>query len=197
MSNDFIEELKKLINFGIDGGEILSFEERKERMSSFRNDLSVDKYMNLFLSISNYLLSSEVSSLEKDEVIKYLLGFIRNFSIIENNISKLPVVIQNLYNSHINLFDILLAFDYIYTNDYTAIKFFEDTMLRYLDFLENPINEFYINNYFSYISKFNNKIIDYLNKVDINGIKHSDNIGDSKIIELLNKKIDELIKNRS
>jgi len=195
-NNDYVTQLNTLINFGIPDGLELSREERISRMKEFRDTLSYEKYEELFKEIEEYLLNEKVSLLDKDTTLTTLLEFIRSYPILEDNINKFSITIQQFYNNFIDFRRLLILFEQLYYFDITRPLEFEEIMNSYFEYLDNPQNELFIHIYYSKIEKFNKSILDYLNKTDFNGIKHIDNINNPELISLLKSKINDLNQNR-
>ena len=196
MDNNYVKILNNLINFGIDENEELTREERFKRMQDFRNSLSYEKYESLFIDIEKYLLNENVSLQDKDITLTTLLELIRSYSVFEDNVDKFPINIQQIYISFINFRRLLILFEQVYYSEITRIIDFEEVMNSYMDYLDSPENELFINICFSKIENFNSNILDYLNKEDCNGIKHIDNINNPELINLLKTKINGLQNNR-
>lgn len=196
MTSSFVTELKTLINFGIRNTEKLTPGERRNRMASFRKEVSIDKYRDLFNSLQDYFLNEEVPSEEKSDVIILTIEFIRYFPALEDNITFLPSIIQKLYSCHMNLYKIMFMFEYLESREFTCINDFNTIMLDYLDYLDNSENDFYIHNCYSKIKDFNDKIFGYLNKCDYNGIRHRDNINKPELISQLESKFNQLDESR-
>lgn len=115
---------------------------------------------------------------------------------MEENIDKLPESIQMLYNSHQKLSRIIISFEYIKGLEFTADGLFEKTMMSYMNFLENSINDFYVNNYYSKIDQFNKMISTYLDTPDFTGKKHKDNINNPNLLSNLERIIFSLEESR-
>lgn len=195
-NKDYIKILNTLINFGIEENEELTREERFKRMQDFRSNLCYEKYEYLFLELDEYLFNENVSLSSKDTTLTTLLEFIRSYPILENNIDKFPINIQNFYNNFIDFRRILILFEQIYYCDITKTTDFADVMNMYFDFLDDLANELFIHICYLKIENLNKSILDYLNKTDFNGIKHIDNINNPELINLLKTRISDLQNNR-
>lgn len=195
-NNNYVKILNNLINFGIDENEELTREERFKRMQDFRNSLSYEKYESLFIDIEKYLLNENVSLQDKDTTLTTLLELIRSYSIFEDNVDKFPINIQQIYISFMDFRKLLILFEQVYYSDITRSIDFEEVMNSYMNYLDSPENELFINICFSKIENFNSNILDYLNKKDYNGIKHIDNINNPELINLLKTKINGLQNSR-
>ena len=195
-NNNYVKILNNLINFGIDENEELTREEKFKRMQDFRNSLSYEKYEFLFIDIEKYLLNENVSLQDKDTTLTTLLELIRSYSIFEDNVDKFPINIQQIYISFMNFRRLLILFEQVHYSEITRIIDFEEVMNSYMDYLDSPENELFINVCFSKIENFNSNILDYLNKKDYNGIKHIDNINNPELINLLKTKINGLQNKR-
>ncbi len=187
--NNYEVELKNLINFGIKDSEELTREERIKRMTSFRNSLSIQKYANLFQNISEDLLNDKID--DKGKVIDLLIEFIRSYSVLEDNIEKMPKLIITLYKSHMNLIRLIISLELIENLEFVVPKPFTETALNYLDYLDNEENQLYINYNYEKIAKFNKRLFQYLEKKDENNCLYQNSI-DNDLINTLNSKLNSL-----
>lgn len=73
MYDYIVKKLKNLINFNISDDEQILPHERIKRMDSFRRELSVEKYSDLFNLINVYLLNEEMVDKDKCEIVGLLL----------------------------------------------------------------------------------------------------------------------------
>ncbi len=187
--NNYEVELKNLINFGIKDSEELTREERIKRMTSFQNSLSIQKYANLFQNISEDLLNDKID--DKGKVIDLLIEFIRSYSVLEDNIEKMPKLIITLYKSHMNLIRLIISLELIENLEFVVPKPFTETALNYLDYLDNEENQLYINYNYEKIAKFNKRLFQYLEKKDENNCLYQNSI-DNDLINTLNSKLNSL-----
>lgn len=191
MTNKYIKELKKIINFGIDEEEILTNEERIRKSELFNSNFDYKNYLSLLSDIQSLLLS-DISITEKEEIIKNVLDFICTYVNVEENVEQLPIIIKSVYYSYYNLSSLVILIEDIFNDEYTNVIDFEDVVIKYMDFLESIENEFYIHNCYSNINKFNQMLLNYLKKTDFDGVKHEDNINNPELINLLKIKINNL-----
>lgn len=168
MTNNYINILNKLINFDISNNEELTIEERRRQIKEFRNSLSYEKYSNLFNELENYILNEEIDMLEKESVIYLIIEFIRSFPILEDNINSFPSNIKLLYKSFIEYKDINLLFEQVYYTDICMVFDYIDVVNRYLDFLDKPSNELFIHYCYSKVLSLNKKLLEYLDKKEMN-----------------------------
>lgn len=194
--NNYVKILKTLINYGIEDNEVLKSDERLKRILEFKDDLSYQKYENLFLEIENYLLDSEVTMTDKDVVITNLLEFIRLYPKIENNFNSFPNTILNIYKSFMDLNGICVTFESIDRWEITMVVDFENFANMYFEYLDKKENELFIHLCYSKIESLNNRIINYLNKKDFNDVKNIDNINNPELIGMINSRIDSLKNGR-
>lgn len=196
MINKLLNEIKLIINFGIDESEIISREDKINRMKQFRETLSVEKYYDLFLGIQNSLLDEKVLESEKDLLISEFLNLLSYYTTLQESYEKFPellkqiFIFQNLYKRLCILMEVINDYDVPMPLD------FEEILLDYFDFLENPDNEFFIHNCYSKIDIFNKIILDYLNKKDYNNKKFEDSINKPELISLFKTKINEIVQSR-
>lgn len=95
-----------------------------------------------------------------------------------------------------NLNRLMILFEQIYYSDVCVPSEYERIVNEYFNYLDSLDNELYIHYCYSRIALFNNKLIEYLNKTDYNGVKHKDNINDPELISLLKSKINNLNNQR-
>ena len=194
---NYVNELNKLINFGISLNEDLTIEDRRNRIKEFRETLSYEKYSKLFNELENYILDNEIASDEKEKVIFLVLEFIRSFTRLEDNIDLFPNNIKILYNSFNEYNAIYILFEYIYYNDVCMVADYLNIVERYLSFLENPIHELFIHECYSRITILTESMINYLDKTDFNGVKHRDTINNHELENRLKEKLDNLNNSRN
>lgn len=195
-NNQYVKLLNNIINFGIDEKEELTIEERKQRIENFRNSLSYEQYEELFLKIEDYLFNIKEGLQSKEAVLNKLLEIINSCTVFENNISKFPISIQKIYMSYMQFRRLLILFDMIYSCEFTRVFDFEELMMSYINYLDSFENELFIHLNFSRIKKFNNNILEYLNKKDFNGIKHIENINNKELINTIKNRIASFQNNR-
>ena len=196
MINEILKEINLIIDFGISKSEKLTREERISRMQKFREELSVEKYSDLFIKIENTLLDDEVLVEEKDLLISEFLNMLSYYVTLQESYEKFPELLKQIFISH-NLYKRLCILMKV-INDYDVPMplDFEEILLDYFDFLENPDNEFFIHNCYSKIDIFNKIILDYLNKKDYNNKKFEDSINKPELISLFKTKINEIVQSR-
>lgn len=182
MTNNYLKKLTILINFGLEANINYTQEEKYKVMSSLRNSVSIAKYQDFFNELQNYLLNNDIKSEEKDLIINKIIEFISLYPSLYQHVEKLPILITKIYyiDEILNRFTIL--FEQIENLEITVIKGFQDITKRYLEFLNNEDNSYYIHNCYSKIEKFNNKLLDYLNRKDSNGVRNEININNPELI---------------
>ena len=193
--NKYLKKLYELYNFGIKNGEELSPSERSIRISEFKENLSYENYSDLFNDITNYLLDENVVSEEKSEIINMLLEVIKYFPKFSNDIKKFPSLINELYAINEKLFYMFFEFGNLETIEICSPVVFEKTTLNYINFLEDPVNEFYVHNYYGKIENYNNRLLKYLDRIDYDG-KEFKTLINPEVIEILKTKINVLSRER-
>ena len=196
MINEILKEIKIIINFGILDNEKLTREERMARMKRFREELSVEKYSDLFVKIENMLLDDKILVDEKDLLASEFLNLLSYYTSLQDNYDKFPPLLKQLFESH-NLYKRLcILLEVISSYEFATPKDFEQIILDYFDFLENPSNEFYVHYCYSKIDKLNKMILEYLSRKDFENRTFEDVINNPELIESFKNKMNELSNTR-
>lgn len=192
MINEILKEINLIIDFGISKSEKLTREERISRMQKFREELSVEKYSDLFIKIENTLLDDEVLVEEKDLLISEFLNMLSYYVTLQESYEKFPSLLKQLFLSHSSYKRLCILMEAINDYEFAARSNFEEILLDYFEFLENPNNEFYIHYCYSKIDNFNKVILGYLEKRDLDNRKFEDVINNPELIQVFKVKISEL-----
>jgi len=196
MKNKIVEKLKLLLNFGISDSENLTNEDRVNRMQEFRKTLTVEYYYDFFQEVQEFIINENISVEDKGEIILLTLRFVNDYVPLRENISKLPEIIIKLNESNEIFNRIMFYLQELVSSEVTKPYLFEEGIKLYFDFLDNPINEFFIHNCYSRIDEFNKKILKYLDTMDIDGNLHKDIINNPELIATLKERIDILENSR-
>ena len=196
MPNHFIQVLNNLLNFGVREDEVLSSQERIKIVKSFKDNFHIEDYLSFFNDLEKYILNEKVSYEEKEKVIILLMRLLSSSWRLEDNISMLPVTIITIYNSYISFLNINILFEEINNSEVTYVEELKYILLIYMDFLDNPINESFIQNVFSKIKHFNEILQGYLDSENIYGIKHKNDIDNDDLLLLLGKTFGNLNSSR-
>lgn len=192
MTYNYIDKLNTLINFGISNEELLTHEERKVRLHDFRSTLSYEKYSDLFNELESYILNEENDFLEKEQVIYSLIEFIRSFPKLEDNIELFPNSIKTLYNGFIEYKNLCVLFEQVYYSDICMIVDYNDIVNSYLEFLDKPLNDLFIHYCYSKVIELNKRLIDYLDKTEMTGMKNRDVINNPELENTLKESLNIL-----
>lgn len=189
MKNNYINKLNTLINFGISNEENLTHEERRVRLSEFRENLSYEKYSDLFNELESYILNEENDFLEKEQVIYSLIEFIRSFPKLEDNIDLFPITIKSLYKGFIEYKNLNILFEQVYYSDICMVVDYNNIVNSYLEFLDKPCNDVFIHYCYSKVIELNKRLVDYLDKTEMNGMKNRDIINNSELENTLKENL--------
>lgn len=192
MKNNYINKLNTLINFGISSEENLTHEERRVRLKDFRNNLSYEKYSDLFNELESYILNEENDFLEKEQVIYSLIEFIRSFPKLEDSIDLFPITIKSLYKGFIEYKNLSILFEQVYYSDICMVLDYNDIVNEYLVFLDKPCNDVFIHYCYSKVVELNKRLIDYLDKTEMNGMKNRDVINNPELENVLKENLNLL-----
>lgn len=196
MKNNYREILKTLINFGISNTEELPIDERRKRVKEFRDNLSYEKYSDLFTNLEAYILNNDINLIEKEEVISLIIELIRAYSKFEDNIELFPNTIKLLFKNYNDFNRLKILFEQVYYSDICMIIDYTNIVYDYLDFLDNSSNELFIQYCYSKILDFNEKLIIYLDKTESTGIKHRDIINNPELENTLKERLNILSNRR-
>lgn len=169
MINVLMEKLRSILNYEISPLEQLSFDERRKRINDFCANLSFQNYLNLFNQINDVILDDEIDCKEKENLIKLLIECINMYSKFYENIDLFPKEIKKVYFCFNALKRIKVGIENFLQKDIVAVKDFENILLYYMDFVDNPNNAMFINICYSEIEKINSKIINELQNIDVVG----------------------------
>lgn len=186
MTEKYIKEFQRLMNFGILEDEILTQEEKIRRTNQFRKELSIQKYEELFNEICLYLKQDNINSLEKGQVVDMFLDFITYFPQLEDNVTLLPVDLLNLYYAYFEFKRILIMLSIVNGYDFPSEIEITNLINEYMNLLENPQNQLFISYGPHIIEEINNMFVSYLEKEDFNQIKFKDSL-DPSIVNTINK----------
>ena len=192
MSKRYEKELKRLINFGIDEENNYSKEELFQLRDEFRKNISYELYQDLFQEIEKYIL--EDNETDKEELILLVIELISCFPQLENSINLFPITIINLYSSYINYKNICILFENIYYSDICSPLRYEEIILKFLAYIEDENNSYFINYCFRKIEKLYNGLIQYLDKKDYENVKYKEIINNPELITMLKNKMNDLNK---
>ena len=170
MTKELIDKLILMKNFGISNIDQISVEEKKKRANDFLENYSFEQYENLFIQINAVLIDDNVSVLEKNQLTNLLLECIDLYTKLKGNIDKFPKVIKEVYCSY-NAFK-LIEFgvdNYLYPG-IVAVRYVEDMLVYYMDFMDDPNNQTFLDLCFDKIEQTNEKIIREFEKSDQMGI---------------------------
>jgi len=139
MTNNFIEKLTLLNNYGMPRGQEISKEEYFEKMKIFYSEVSIEKYLMFFRELDNYFVNEEIPYEEKELVFELLIEFINAYYSLKDNIDKMPNNIKMIYDSYEEERRLSISFDDKYLNDFN----YENLILNVEQFLNDPKNLLY------------------------------------------------------
>ena len=170
MIENIIKELILLKNRGIFSEEKLTMEEKKKREREFLDNYSFLQYENLFIQINNAIINDEVSILEKNYLVTLLLECIDLYPKLKDYIEKFPKEVREIYCIYNSFKMVDVGIELYLYSDIVAVKSVEDMLVYYMDFMEDPNNQMFLELCFDKVEKANQKILSEFQKIDCNGI---------------------------
>ena len=192
MTNYYIDVLNNLLNYGITKDEEVTSEERIKHLESFKKNFCLELYLDFFKSLELYLLNNKIPIEEKAKVIMLLIDVIRSFSEFEGKISNFLPFIQSIYNSYLSFLDINILFEGLCTGKVVCLDTLKGIIIKYLEFLKDSNNEFFIHYVFSKIEHFNKKLEILLDTNCSNGLSYRNNLNDVELLLIFGKTIGDL-----
>ena len=168
-------------------------QEVKNKLKELLNYTNIDNLnLEIFEDVNNILNDNSVDIEDKQDIVYLLIEVSKCLTGFEKIISKLPINLQSILNSYEDLKNIQILFETLENiKEFVMPKIYEKIVIQYLDFLENNNNQEFImyDNY--YINKFNQYLLDYLNRIDINNEKFENGISKDIVdkVKDLNKNI--------
>ncbi len=146
-----------------------------------KEKLDINEYKTIFNELST-ILDSNISKEEKEELSILAIDIINKF----HNLEDLKDNIKYLYIGYENLHFIKILYEDIMNYDFVCPIQFTEILVSFLDYIENPVNNIYINNCYNDFINFENILIKYPDKIDSNGELFKYGL-DEEIIKQLNK----------
>ncbi len=153
-------------------------QEVKNKLNELYKYQNIDEVnLDIFEEVSNILNDNNINIEDKQEIVYLLIDVSKCLVGFEKIMNKLPFTIQSILKSYNDLKNIQILTETLEScKEYVLPTLFENDVSKYFDFLEEDNNELFImyDNY--YINRFNQYLLDYINRVDVNNEKFASGI---------------------
>lgn len=192
MTNKYIDKLNSIMNYELESNSDFTDPIIRKKAMEFRENISYEKYMELFNGIDLYIKNDKEDDYSKEIVIKLLIKCIKFFNNLDEDIDLFPSTIKIIYKGFIEYNNIVILFSQMDCSDICMIGPYFETAIRYLEFLDNPNYELFIHYCYSEVVELNKNLIDYLDRLEINGVKYRNIINDPVLERMLKEKLNNL-----
>ncbi len=153
-------------------------QEVKNKLNELLTKINIDNLdLEIFEEVDSNLNDGNINIEDKQEIVYLLIEVSKCLGGFEEIIKELPSNLQKILNSYNELKNIQILYETLENiKEYVIPNIYERIVMQYLNYLENDNNQLFImyDNY--YINRFNQYLLDYLNRVDINNEKFENGI---------------------
>ncbi len=153
-------------------------QEVKNKLNELYKYQNIDEVnLDIFEEVSNNLNDNNINIEDKQEIVYLLIDVSKCLVGVEKIFNKLPFNIQSILKSYNDLKNIQILTETLEScKEYVLPTIFENAVSRYFDFLDDNNNGLFImyDNY--YINRFNQYLLNYINRVDVNNEKFANGL---------------------
>ena len=153
-------------------------QEVKNKLNELLTKINIDNLdLEIFEEVDSNLNDGNINIEDKQEIVYLLIEVSKCLGGFKEIIKELPSNLQKILNSYNELKNIQILFETLENiKEYVIPNIYERAVMQYLNYLENDNNQLFImyDNY--YINRFNQYLLDYLNRIDINNEKFENGI---------------------